>query len=114
MRYVRGDRGPREAAMTVPPAPLDWAATATKAAAQAAVELGLGSAALAGLDAQAWGRIRGRTAEILAVHGSPLPPDWERALARALGRADADELARDEADTVLAEKGEVFAPEDDA
>ena len=105
--------------MTVPPAPLDWAATATKAAAQAAVELGLGSAALAGLDAQAWGRIRGRTAEILAVQGSPLPPDWERALAGTLGRADPDALARDilardEADTVLAERGEVFAPEDDA
>ncbi|WP_331308373.1 hypothetical protein [Methylobacterium oryzae] len=40
------------------------------------------------------------------------------ALARALGRPDPaaarDELARDAANTVLAEKGEVFAPEDDA
>ncbi|MCJ2139634.1 hypothetical protein [Methylobacterium sp. E-066] len=95
--------------MTELPAPPDWIATATRAAA----ELGLGSD-VARLDGQAWARLRGRTAEILSAQGTPLPPDWEGALARALGRADADELARDEADTVLAEKGEVFAPEDDA
>ncbi|WP_306792519.1 hypothetical protein [Escherichia coli] len=40
-------------------------------------------------------------------------------MTRLLGGADsdppaADTLARDTADTVLAEKGEVFAPEDDA
>ncbi|MCJ2123880.1 hypothetical protein [Methylobacterium sp. J-077] len=95
--------------MTESPAPPAW----TAAAAQAAADLGLGGA-VAALDAQSWARLRDRTAAILAAQGSPPPPDWERALARALGRADADELARDEADAVLAEKGEVFAPEDDA
>ncbi|SFM22161.1 hypothetical protein [Methylobacterium pseudosasicola] len=99
--------------MTEPPAPPDWAATATRAAMQAASELGLGSG-FADLDAQTWARLRDRTAEILSGAGGTLPPDWERALAHVLGRPDPDELARDEADTVLAEQGEVFAPEDDA
>ncbi|MCJ2057271.1 hypothetical protein MKL09_11970 [Methylobacterium sp. J-048] len=94
-----------------PPA---WAA----AARQAAAELDLGGA-LAGLDAVSWARLRDRAAAILTAGGGPLPLDWERALAGTVGRADPDALARDilahdEADTVLAEKGEVFAPEDDA
>ena len=86
-----------------------WMAAATRAAA----ELGLGSA-FAGMDAQAWARVRDRAAGILAAQGDPPPPGWEPALARALGRTDSDILARDEADAVLAEQGEVFAPEDDA
>jgi hypothetical protein len=95
------------------PAPSAWIGAATNAATRAAAELGLGSAC-AGLDAEAWARLRDRSAAILAAEGHPLPPDWEQLLARALGRADPEVLARDEADTVLAEKGEVFAPEDDA
>ncbi|KNY20185.1 hypothetical protein [Methylobacterium sp. ARG-1] len=102
-----------EPAATNTPAPPTWADAATNAAARAAAELSLGSA-VAGLDAEAWARLRDRTAAILAAEGRPLPPDWERALARALGRADPEVLARDEADTMLAEQGEVFAPEDDA
>jgi hypothetical protein len=95
--------------MTEPLAPPAW----TAAAARAAADLRLGSA-FAGLDAGSWARLRDRTAEILTAQGSPPPPDWEPALARALGRADPDVLAHDEADAVLAEQGEVFAPEDDA
>ncbi|MGU3404112.1 hypothetical protein [Methylobacterium brachiatum] len=102
-----------EPAATDTPAPSAWTDAATNAAARAAAELGLGGA-VAGLDTEAWARLRDRTAALLAAEGRPLPPDWERALARALGRADPEVLARDEADTVLAEKGEVFAPEDDA
>lgn len=98
---------------TPSPAPPAWIAAATRAGA----ELGLGSA-FSGMDAAAWDRVRVRAAEILAAQGDPPPPDWARMLARALGRTDSVDdraiLARDEADTVLAEKGEVFAPEDDA
>lgn len=92
-----------------PVPPSEW----TEAATRAATELGLGPA-LAGLDVAGWERVCRRAASILAGQGSPLPPGWECTLARALGRADPDVLARDEADALLAEKGEVFAPEDDA
>jgi hypothetical protein len=89
-----------------------WVEAATRAAA----ELGLGEPAT--LEARDWARVSRRAGEILAGQGHPLPPGWDGALARAVGRpgpgATGDELARDEADTVLAEKGEVFAPEDDA
>ena len=95
--------------MTEPPAPPAWAEIATRAV----TELGLGTDC-AGIGAQDWARVRDRAAEILAGQGDPLPPDWERALARSVDRADPDVLARDEADAVLAEKGEVFAAEDDA
>ena len=101
--------------------PPRWA----EAAARAGTELGLGSA-FALMDPASWDRVCRRAGEILAEQGQALPAGWERALARVSGRADphaaaggsaddsAGDLARDEADTVLAEKGEVFAPEDDA
>ncbi|MGH1590392.1 hypothetical protein ACRBEV_21210 [Methylobacterium phyllosphaerae] len=96
-----------------PSPPPGW----TEAAAGAAAELGLGTD-FAALDAQDWARLCRRSGEILAGRGHALPPGWDGALARAVGRPDPavprDELARDEADTLLAEKGEVFAPEDDA
>ncbi|MCJ2048580.1 hypothetical protein [Methylobacterium sp. J-070] len=93
---------------SVPPG---WA----EAAARAGTELGLGTA-FAVMDPEAWEQVCRRAGAILAGQGQTPPPGWERALARASGRADpdGDALARDEADTVLAEKGEVFAPEDDA
>jgi hypothetical protein len=89
--------------------PPEWA----QAAAQAGTELGLGPA-LSGVDADQWARVCRRAGQILAGRGHVLPPGWDRALARSLGRADPDVLAHDEADAILAEKGEVFAPEDDA
>ncbi|WP_267425656.1 hypothetical protein [Methylobacterium sp. GC_Met_2] len=117
--------------MTDTPAPPPgWA----EAAVQAATELGLGTA-FAEMDRTDRDQVLRRVGQILAGQGQALPPGWERALARLLsgddlggddpggddpGRADetgrpADAaLARDTADTVLAEKGEVFAPEDDA
>ncbi|MHB2207863.1 hypothetical protein [Methylobacterium sp. CM6257] len=92
-----------------PSPPPEW----TAAAARAGTELHLGTD-FAGMDAAAWEQVCRRVGQILAGTGPALPPGWERALARAVGRPDPDELARDAADTVLAEKGEVFAPEDDA
>ena len=97
-----------------PSPPPGWA----EAAVRAGTELGVGSA-FAGMDATDWDRVCRRTGEILVRQGQSLPPGWDRAMARAVGRADpgfpADkQLAQDRADTVLAEKGEVFAPEDDA
>ncbi|MBE7246689.1 MAG: hypothetical protein INR63_17235 [Actinomycetospora chiangmaiensis] len=94
--------------------PPGWAEAATRAG----TELGLGTDFTA-LDATAWERVCRRAGQILAGQGQALPPGWEGALARLFGRGAAaipagDTLARDEADTVLAEKGEVFAPEDDA
>jgi hypothetical protein len=94
--------------------PPGWA----EAAAQAATELGLGTAFPA-MPPTDWDRVCRRAGQILAARGEVLPPGWARGVARAAGRSDSadgpgDELARDEADTVLAEKGEVFAPEDDA
>ncbi|MCJ2073275.1 hypothetical protein MKK75_31575 [Methylobacterium sp. J-030] len=101
--------------MTATPAPPPgWA----EAALQAGTELGLGNA-FAAMDPADWDRVCRRTGQILAGQGQALPPGWERAVARLLRGADAglpadDALARDTADAVLAEKGEVFAPEDDA
>ncbi|GJE14396.1 MULTISPECIES: hypothetical protein [Methylobacterium] len=94
--------------------PPGWA----EAVARAGTELGLGTA-YAVMDPATWDRVRRRAGEILAGQGQALPAGWERALDRVSGRADpdggaGDALARDEADAVLAEKGEVFAPEDDA
>ena len=94
-----------------------------EAAARAGTELGLGSA-FALMDPASWDRVCRRAGAILAGQGQALPAGWERALAQVEGRAEpqaahgdvpaGDILARDEADAVLAEKGEVFAPEDDA
>lgn len=97
-----------------PSPPPGWA----EAALQAGTELGLGSA-FAEMDPADRDRICQRAGQILAEHGQALPPGWARAMARLLGGADSDPpaddaLARDTADTVLAERGEVFAPEDDA
>ncbi|MET3484206.1 hypothetical protein [Methylobacterium sp. 1973] len=102
----------------IPAPPSGWTAAAT----QAAAELGLGTdwAALAAPD---WTRLCRRAGEILAGQGHAPPAGWDAALAHALGRPDPavardelaqDELAQDAANTVLAERGEVFAPEDDA
>jgi hypothetical protein len=90
----------------------------TEAAARAGTELEAGTG-FAQMDPATWEQVCRRAGQILVEQGQTLPPGWDRALARALGRADPDdpasgELARDEADVVLAEKGEVFAPEDDA
>ncbi|MEL6064773.1 MULTISPECIES: hypothetical protein [unclassified Methylobacterium] len=99
--------------MTDTPSPPGWA----EAALQAGTELGLGSA-FAEMDPADRDRISRRAGQILAGQGQALPPGWEGAMTRLLGGADsgppADALARDTADTVLAERGEVFAPEDDA
>ncbi|MBE7247036.1 MAG: hypothetical protein INR63_19005 [Actinomycetospora chiangmaiensis] len=101
--------------MTDTPAPPPgWA----EAALQAGTELGLGSA-FAEMDPADRDRVCHRAGQILAGQGQALPPGWARAMARLLGGADsdppaADALARDTADTILAEQGEVFAPEDDA
>ena len=97
-----------------PSPPPGWA----EAAVRAGTELGVGST-FAEMDGVDWDRVCHRTGAILAEQGQALPPGWDRALARAVGRADpgppADApLAQDMADAVLAEKGEVFAPEDDA
>ena len=101
-----------------PPGPADAATrAATQAATEAATELGLGTD-WAALGAPDWARVCRRAGAILAGQGQAPAPGWDGALARALGRPDPaasrDELARDAANTVLAEKGEVFAPEDDA
>lgn len=102
----------------IPAPPSGWTAAAT----QAAAELGLGTDWVA-LAAPDWTRLCRRAGEILAGQGHAPPAGWEGALARALGRPDPaaardelaqDELAQDAANTVLAERGEVFAPEDDA
>ncbi|QGY03457.1 hypothetical protein MMSR116_17310 [Methylobacterium mesophilicum SR1.6/6] len=101
--------------MTDPSSPQPgWA----EAAAQAGTDLGLGTAFPAMQPAD-WDRVCRRAGQILAARGEVLSPGWERGVARAAGRSDpadgpGDQLARDEADTVLAEEGEVFAPEDDA
>ncbi|SDN66646.1 hypothetical protein SAMN05216360_11070 [Methylobacterium phyllostachyos] len=97
-----------------PSPPPGWA----EAAVHAGTELGVGSA-FAGMDAADWDRVCRRTGEILVRQGRALSPGWDQAMARAVGRADpappVDEpLAQDTADAALAEKGEVFAPEDDA
>ncbi|GAN50414.1 hypothetical protein ABID82_004757 [Methylobacterium sp. PvP062] len=101
----------------IPAPPPGSTEAATRAADQAATELGLGTD-WAALGAPDWARVCRRAGAILAGQGQAPAPGWDGALARALGRpapaADRDELARDAADTVLAEKGEVFAPEDDA
>lgn len=94
--------------------PPGWAEAATRAG----TELGLGTA-FAEMDAPAWERVCRRAGQILVGQGQSPAPGWEGALARMFGRGASglpagDALARDEADTVLAEKGEVFAPEDDA
>jgi hypothetical protein len=104
--------------------PADW----IEAVRRAGGELHLGTD-LARPGPADWARICGRAGQILADQGHPVPPDWEAALARALGRPDPDhlapdhlapdhlapdDLARDEADAVLAAQGEVFAREDDA
>ncbi|SDA21413.1 hypothetical protein SAMN02799622_02727 [Methylobacterium sp. UNC378MF] len=97
----------------IPSPPSGW----TEAAKEAAAELGL-ETDWSALDAPDWARLCRRAGEILGGQGHALAPGWDGALARALGRPDPvavpDELARDTANTVLAEKGEVFAPEDDA
>ena len=95
--------------MTDPALPPGWVAAARDAAA----ELGLGTD-LSGMGAEPWGRICRRVAQAMAGRGEAPPPGWEAALARQAGRADPDELARDEADAVLAARGEVFGIEDDA
>lgn len=105
----------------IPAPPPGWTETATRAATRAATaaatELGLGTDWSA-LDAADWARVCRRAGAILAGQGHAPAPGLDGALARALGRPDPaaarDELARDAANTVLAEKGEVFAPEDDA
>jgi hypothetical protein len=98
--------------MTDTPAPPPgWAAAASRAAR----EFGL-DADFPAMDPASWDQVCRRAGAILADQGQALPVGWEDALARAAGRTDpaGGELARDEADTILAEKGEVFAPEDDA
>ena len=101
-----------------PSPPPGWAEAATRAG----TDLGLGTD-FAGMEADAWARVCRRAGQILAEQGQAVPPGWEEALAQRLGRGDPgtspgfpqdDALARDTADTVLAEQGEVFAPEDDA
>ncbi|MCJ2085094.1 hypothetical protein MKK88_03680 [Methylobacterium sp. E-005] len=97
-----------------PAPPPGWA----EAAVQAGTELGLGSA-FAAMDPADRDRVCRRTGQILADQGQALPPGWEHAMTQLLGGAGSrppadDALARDTADTVLAETGEVFAPEDDA
>jgi len=84
----------------IPSPPSGW----TEAAKEAAAELGL-ETDWSALDAPDWARLCRRAGEIVGGQGHALAPGWDGA---------PDELARDTANTVLAEKGEVFAPEDDA
>jgi hypothetical protein len=96
--------------------PPQWLATAHARAA----ELGFGQD-LAGLGDNRW-EVLCQAVELTVAETGSTPPDWRAALARQAGRtatseqpdADEDVLRQDRADARLAEKGEVFAVDDDA
>jgi hypothetical protein len=93
-----------------------WLATAHARAA----EFGFGQD-LAGLGDHRW-EVLCQAVELTVAETGPTPPDWRSALARQAGRtatsehpvADEATLRQDRADVRLAEKGEVFAVDDDA
>ncbi len=76
-----------------------------------AVELGFGPD-LAGLGDARWD-VLCQAVELTVADGAP-PPGWQTILARQAGRIPASERRQDMADARLAERGEVFAVDDDA
>lgn len=96
--------------------PPQWLATAHARAA----ELGFGQD-LAGSGDNRW-EVLCQAVELTVAETDPPPPDWRSALARQAGRMKPSEqqeanetvLRQDQADARLAEKGEVFAVDDDA
>ena len=89
--------------------PPEWLASAQSNARN----LGL-TQELADLSPEHWQRVLANVEAKMRMQGAALPADWREALAQQAGRTDPVALTKDEADTRLAEKGEVFATEDDA
>jgi hypothetical protein len=96
---------PIGASTTLPPQWLDTAHAR-------AVELGFGQD-LAGLGEARW-QVLCQAVELTVPDEGRTPAGWRAALARQAGRVPASERRQDAADARLAEKGEVFATDDDA
>lgn len=75
------------------------------------VELGFGRD-LAGMGDARWD-VLCQAVELTVPDGAP-PPGWRTILARQAGRTPTAERRQDRADALLAERGEVFAVDDDA
>ena len=88
--------------------PPNWLA----AARDRATAFGFGSD-LASLGEARW-EVVCQAVELMVDDERSVPPDWRAVLARQAGRPSSADLYRDQADTRLADEGEVFAVDDDS
>lgn len=87
--------------------PPEW----EQAADLAAYNLGMNKS-LAELSPEHWQLVLASVTDRMLLHGATLPPGWRRTLAQQVGRQEATKHA--EGNVGLAERGEVFTPENDA